>query len=122
MEEPRGDISVSQFLRAVLIAGVLLGGAWVIYTIRGTLLPFGLAFVLSYILVPVVDYMESHRINRMASVAVVLISMLGLFILAVATFIPVLITGMGHEDPDTGRSPRVGLCHREPGLGRGDVQ
>ena len=95
MEEPRGDISVSQFLRAVLIAGVLLGGAWVIYTIRGTLLPFGLAFVLSYILVPVVDYMESHRINRMASVAVVLISMLGLFILAVATFIPVLITGMG---------------------------
>jgi predicted PurR-regulated permease PerM len=94
-EQQRGDISVSQFLRAVLVAGVLFGGGWVIYTIGGTLLPFGLAFVLSYILVPVVDYMESHRVNRMVSVAAVMVSMLGIFILAVATFIPVLITGMG---------------------------
>ena len=94
-EQQRGDISVSQFLRAVLVAGVLFGGGWVIYTIGGTLLPFGLAFVLSYILVPVVDYMESHRVNRMVSVAAVMVSMLGIFILAVATVIPVLITGMG---------------------------
>ncbi len=95
MEEQRADISVSQFLRAVLIGAVLLGVAWVIYSIRGTLLPFGLAFVLSYILVPVVDYMESHRIHRMASVTAVLVSIIGIFILAVATFMPVLITGMG---------------------------
>ena len=94
MEEQR-ELSLSQFLQAVLIAGVLLGGAYVIYSIRGTLLPFGLAFVLSYILVPVVDYIESHRVNRMAAVATVLVSMIGVFILAVATFIPVLITGMG---------------------------
>ena len=61
MEETHLDLNLSQFLRMVMTVLALVGGAWVIWQIRGTLLPFGLAFVLSYLLVPVVDYLESKR-------------------------------------------------------------
>lgn len=96
MEEQRSaGLSVSQFLRGVLIALILAAAGWILYTIRGTLMPFGIAFVLSYLLVPVVDYLESHRVNRMAGTAIVLVSIIALFVVSIVTFIPVLVTGMG---------------------------
>ena len=60
MEESRG-LTVSQFLRGILVAAILVIAGWVLYTIRGTLVPFGIAFVVSYLLMPVVDYLESQR-------------------------------------------------------------
>jgi len=95
VEEARGSLTVSQFLRAVLIAAVLVSAVWILYTIRATLMPFGIAFVMSYLLVPIVDYMESHRVNRMVGSAVVLVSIIGVFVISIVTFIPVLVTGMG---------------------------
>jgi len=93
VEESRG-LTISQFLRGILVALVLAGAGWLLYTIRGTLMPFGVAFVLSYLLVPVVDYLESHRVNRIVGTAVVLVSIIGLFVVSIVTFIPVLVTGM----------------------------
>ena len=95
MEEARGGLTVSQFLRAVLVATILVITGWILYTIRATLMPFGIAFVLSYLLVPVVDYLESHRVNRMAGSAMVLVSLIAIFVISIVTFIPVLVTGMG---------------------------
>jgi predicted PurR-regulated permease PerM len=106
MEEGRGGLSVSQFLRGVLIAAVLVTAGWILYTIRGSLMPFGIAFVLSYLLVPVVDYLESHRINRMAGTALVLVSIIGIFVVSIVTFVPVLVTGMGDmKDSILGNRP-----------------
>ena len=95
MEETRGGLSVSQFLRGVMVAIVIVVAAWILYTIWGTLMPFAIAFVLSYLLMPVVDYLESYRINRMAGTGVVLIILLAVFVISIATFVPVLVTGMG---------------------------
>ena len=72
MEESRG-LTVSQFLRGILVAAILVISGWVLYTIRGTLVPFGIAFGVSYLLMPVVDYLESQRVNRMAGAALVLV-------------------------------------------------
>ena len=107
MEETRSaSLTVSQFLRGVLVAATLVVAAWVLYMIRGILMPFGIAFVLSYLLVPVVDYLESHRVNRMAGTALVLISITGIFVISIVTFIPVLVTGMGDmKDSILGRRP-----------------
>jgi len=107
MEEPtRGGLTVSQFLRGVLIAVVLVSAGWILYTIRGTLMPFGIAFVLSYLLIPVVDYLESHRVNRMAGTALVLVSIIGIFVVSIVTFVPVLVTGMGDmKDSILGNRP-----------------
>lgn len=96
MEETHLDLNLSQFLRMVMTVVALVGGVWLIWQIRGTLLPFGLAFVLSYLLVPVVNHLEfKRRINRIASVTIVLVSIVGIFALAIVTLVPVLVTGMG---------------------------
>ena len=106
MEETRAGLSVSHFLRGILVAAILVLAAWLLYTIRGTLMPFGIAFVLSYLLVPVVDYLESHRVNRMIGAAAVLVSILAIFVISVVTFIPVLVTGMGEmKDSILGNRP-----------------
>ncbi|HCK11593.1 MAG TPA: hypothetical protein DHW45_17095 [Candidatus Latescibacteria bacterium] len=94
MEESRG-LTVSQFLRGILVAAILVISGWVLYTIRGTLVPFGIAFGVSYLLMPVVDYLESQRVNRMAGAALVLVTILGISAISIATFVPVLVTGMG---------------------------
>jgi predicted PurR-regulated permease PerM len=105
VEEARG-LTVSQFLRGVLVAAALVSAGWILYTIRGTLMPFGIAFVLSYLLVPVVDYLESHRLNRMAGTGLVLLSIIGIFVISIVTFVPVLVTGMGDmKDSILGRRP-----------------
>jgi len=105
VEETRG-LSVSQFLRGLLVAVTLVVAAWILWTIRGTLMPFGIAFVLSYLLVPVVDYLESHRVNRMAGTVLVLVSIIAIFVISIVTFIPVLVTGMGDmKDSILGRRP-----------------
>ena len=95
MEESRsGGMGVTQILKIVLFFVVIAVGGWLIYTIRGTLLPFAIAFVLSYLLMPVVDYMESQRVNRILGVAVVLVSILGLFVLMFILVVPILVQGV----------------------------
>jgi len=45
-------------------------------------------------------------VNRMAGTAVVLVSIIGLFVISIATFVPVLVTGMGDmKDSIIGRRP-----------------
>ncbi|SVC56243.1 uncharacterized protein METZ01_LOCUS309097, partial [marine metagenome] len=46
---------------------------WVIYQIRGVLAPFGLAFVLAYVLAPVVDRMEGRGLERTWSILLVFV-------------------------------------------------
>ena len=55
---------------ALGIAAVLAGLAFV-YAIRGTLIPFVLAFVMAYILAPVVDRMEGRGLHRTLSIIIV---------------------------------------------------
>lgn len=65
----------------IAIAFVLLGILLVLYLIRGLLAPFIIAFVITFCLSPVVDYMEGEGINR--TVAVILLILLTLIILLI---------------------------------------
>ena len=51
-------------LKIALGAAVLVGLVWFIFAIRGMLAPFGIAFVLAYVLSPLVDKMEGRGLNR----------------------------------------------------------
>ncbi len=51
-------------LRVLVGLGVVAGVLMFIYQIRGVLAPFGLAFVLAYVLAPVVDRMEGRGLGR----------------------------------------------------------
>ncbi len=54
---------------------------WLLYTIRSTLAPFFIAFVLSYLLMPLVDLLESYRVNRLAAVAGVLMGVFAIVVI-----------------------------------------
>lgn len=72
----------------VAVATVLVA-LWVLDTAGSLLAPFFLAFVLAYILDPLVDRVSAHpRLGRAASIFLILVPFLGVGVLAVAIGVP----------------------------------
>jgi len=66
----------------ITIGCVLFGILLVLYLIRGLLTPFIIAFVITFFLSPVVDYMEREGINRtLAVILLILVTLIILFLL-----------------------------------------
>ena len=94
MNAARSGMGVAQILRILLLL-VLLGLAgWLIFTIRGTLLPFAIAFILSYVLMPLVDGMESRGLNRLVAVVIIYACTLAVFVLLFRLVVPILLSGL----------------------------
>jgi putative permease len=72
---------VRKSFEIIAIGFVLFGSLLVLYLIRGLLTPFIIAFVITFFLNPVVDYMEGEGINR--TLAVILLILLTLIILLI---------------------------------------
>ena len=62
---------MNQQVKIVIGLLVLMGILWFIFEIRGILAPFGLAFVLAYVLAPIVDRMEGRGLGRTWSILLV---------------------------------------------------
>ena len=85
MEAPRREIVLP---RAVyIIVAVLLGG-YVVYWLRDVLTPIFLAFIIAYILDPVVDWLEAWHVPRPAGIAIVLGGTLGTVVLVLVLVVP----------------------------------
>ncbi len=74
--------------RFVLGAAVIVGLYLVLSTLRAVILPFALAFVLAYLLSPIVSFLERRRMKRVVAVLIVLLSFFGIIILALSFMIP----------------------------------
>ena len=64
---------MTQQVKIIVGLAVVAAILWFIYEIRGILAPFGLAFVLAYVLAPIVDRMESRGLGRTWSILLVFI-------------------------------------------------
>ena len=94
MNEPSsGGMSTAQILRIVIFLGLIVLMLWLLYTIRSTLVPFFIAFVLSYFLMPVVDFLESHRLNRFIAVVVVLLAVFAIVVIPLIVVAPMIVRG-----------------------------
>ena len=94
MNEPSsGGLGTAQILRIVIFLGLIVVAVWLLYTIRSTLVPFFIAFVLSYFLMPVVDFLESHRLNRLIAVAVVLLAVFAVVVIPLIVVAPMIVRG-----------------------------
>ncbi len=60
-----------QRLRILLGVIAMVAGLWFIYTVRGILAPFILAFILAYVMTPLVDRMEGRGLRRTASILLI---------------------------------------------------
>lgn len=94
MNEPSsGGLGTAQILRIVIFLGLIVVMIWLLYTIRSTLVPFFVAFVLSYFLMPVVDFLESHRLNRLVAVVVVLLAVFAIVVIPLIVVAPMIVRG-----------------------------
>jgi predicted PurR-regulated permease PerM len=74
--------------RGVYIVGAILITGYVTYWLRGILTPIMLAFIIAYVLDPVVDQLEAWRVPRPAGIAIVLAMLLGVLALFLALVLP----------------------------------
>ncbi len=76
----------------VALAGLLLWSfAWLINTLSSVLLPLAIAAIVSYLLDPVVDYLEQKKIPRTRGILLVFFLALMIVLMMLATVVPQLI-------------------------------
>ena len=92
-ESSSGGLGTAQILRIVIFLSLIVVMIWLLYTIRSTLVPFFVAFVLSYFLMPVVDFLESHRLNRLIAVVVVLLAVFAIVVIPLIVVAPMIVRG-----------------------------
>ena len=80
MEQARPSMFGKQ-LKLVAAIGALLLLLWFVVVVREVLYPFALAFVLAYVLAPLVDRMEGRGINRTLSILMVFVAVFGVLII-----------------------------------------
>jgi predicted PurR-regulated permease PerM len=74
--------------RWLYIAAAILIAGYVVYWLRDVLTPILLAFIIAYVLDPVVDRLEAWHVPRPAGIAIVLGGTLGALILFLALVLP----------------------------------
>jgi predicted PurR-regulated permease PerM len=89
VEAPRRAIVLPRV--AYIVAAILLGG-YVVYWLRDVLTPIFLAFLIAYILDPVVDWLEAWHVPRPAGIAIVLGGTLGTVVLLLVLVVPGIAT------------------------------
>ncbi|HEX5164679.1 MAG TPA: AI-2E family transporter [Thermomicrobiales bacterium] len=85
--------------RTMLVIGVILVIAWLVWSSRGALLPFAIGLIFSYVIAPLVNRVQMAipnrgwlgRARRGIAVMIVYLSVLGLIVIAVATVGPRLV-------------------------------
>ncbi len=85
MEAPRREIVLPRWL--YIAAAILIAGS-VVYWLRDVLTPILLAFIIAYVLDPVVDWLEAWHVPRPAGIAIVIGGALGALILFLALVLP----------------------------------
>jgi predicted PurR-regulated permease PerM len=88
VETPRREIVLP---RALYIAGALLITGLVVYWLRDVLTPLFLAFIIAYILDPVVDRLEAWKVPRSLGIAIVLGGTLGAVVVFLALVLPGIV-------------------------------
>ena len=77
--------------RRVMILSLILLGLWFIHTVFTLLIPFLAAFVLAYLLDPLVTRMAEHRIPRWISSLVIVLLLVGMVVSVFLFLLPVLL-------------------------------
>jgi predicted PurR-regulated permease PerM len=85
VETPRREIVLP---RGLYVTAAILIAGYVIYWLRGVLTPIFLAFIIAYVLDPVVDRLEAWKVPRPAGIALVLSMVLGVSALFLALVLP----------------------------------
>lgn len=90
--------------RVAAIAMIALAAAALVFAVRGILTPFILAFVIAYLLEPVVRLMERHGVPRPYGIIIIYLVGLGLVAVGLGFFLPTALAelaGLAESVPQT---------------------
>jgi predicted PurR-regulated permease PerM len=77
--------------RRFIVASAMLGAGVMGYLLRGVLLPLFFAFLLAYVLDPMVDRLEALRVPRWAGALTVMLGIVGIMTLVMVYAVPMFI-------------------------------
>src|SRR4030095_8556454 len=83
----------TRMIKTILTLSVIIFSLWVLHSISGLLAPFIAAFIISYALNPVVEYMTRKKISRTLASALILL----VFIIVITTSILLLAPPIAHQ-------------------------
>jgi predicted PurR-regulated permease PerM len=89
VDAPRREIVLP---RTLYIVGALLITGFIVYWLRNVFTPIFLAFIIAYILDPMVDRLETWKVPRPLGIAIVLGGTLGAIVVFLALVLPSIIT------------------------------
>jgi predicted PurR-regulated permease PerM len=113
VEAPRREIALP---RALYIAGALLIAGFLVYWLRHVFTPIFLAFIIAYILDPVVDRLEAWKVPRPLAIAVVLGGTLGAIVVFLALVLPSIVAEVAGVVQDLPRQLAALWSRFEPWL------
>ncbi|MFH1006699.1 MAG: AI-2E family transporter [Candidatus Latescibacterota bacterium] len=75
-----------------LFIGLLMASlcAWILYVLRGLLMPFGLSFLLAYLLNPVANRLESAGFSRAAAIGLIYLVVALTLVLGIVFLVPMI--------------------------------
>ena len=86
----RKEITFDSFIRGVFAVSFIIGILWLINYLSGVLLPFFVAWLIAYLIYPIVTFFQ-YKLklkNRALSISVVMLMLIGLIVLSTVMIIP----------------------------------
>ncbi len=85
---PTAEAPPSPNFRRIIVVSALIGGACMAYLLRGVLLPLFFAFLLAYVLDPMVDRLEALKVPRSLGAIAVMLGIVGILTLIAIYAVP----------------------------------
>lgn len=82
---------VQRSVRIAVLIAAAIAAAGFLWWVRSSLYPFGIAFLIAYLLNPAVCYLERRNLSRLWAIMIIYICLLSVLILSASYFVPVLI-------------------------------
>jgi len=107
--------------RWVLVALLVCALGWLFYALRGVLTPLFAAFLIAYVLDPVVDKLEARKIPRALAIVILLAALLGVVGLFIMLVLPGVVRDIAGFVRVLPHQMTMALQRAEPWLARYDI-
>lgn len=77
-------------VRHMILVGTLLFGVWFVVEVAGAILPFVIAFLISFIFSPAVEYLAGKRVPRPLSIIAILLALFGALVTLTVVLLPMV--------------------------------
>ncbi|MFC1601069.1 AI-2E family transporter [Candidatus Sumerlaeota bacterium] len=90
------EYNFDRVFRLAITVGIILAGIWLLGYLSDVLIPFVAAFLLAYLLNPIVCLVQKKVPNRLGAVLLTLVGVVILVVILCVIFVPMIMAEIGH--------------------------